>query len=336
MMKTAQAFARCGLVGNPSDGYFGKTISCVVRDFAATVSIRESSHFEIQPGHGDLCRFSDTHEFLRDQKLHGYYGGMRLIKATIRRFHEHFATKQQPLDKRSFTVEYASTIPRLVGLSGSSAIVVATLRALMQFYGTSIALQELPQLTLSVERDELSITAGLQDRVIQNYEGIVYMNFDRELIESRGFGEYVLPPPSSPPTMPPLYLAFDPDRAEVSDVPHRNLKELFAKGDPKVVNAMEQFRQLTERGRVCLMAGDWKGLGEVMDGNFDLRCTIMPIAPENLQMVQTARAAGASAKFAGSGGAICGLFRDADHLRSLTTALAAINCTVLQPTIFPA
>ena len=43
----------------------------------------ESPHFEIVPSHGDFARFDSVAEFLRDQKLHGYYGGMRLIKAAV-------------------------------------------------------------------------------------------------------------------------------------------------------------------------------------------------------------------------------------------------------------
>ena len=39
MIITAQAHARAGLVGNPSDGYFGKTISFVIRNFNATVRL---------------------------------------------------------------------------------------------------------------------------------------------------------------------------------------------------------------------------------------------------------------------------------------------------------
>ena len=37
----------------------------------------------------------------------------------------------------------------------------------------------------SVEQEELGITVGLQDRVIQVYEGLVYMDFDRELRADR-------------------------------------------------------------------------------------------------------------------------------------------------------
>jgi glucuronokinase len=48
-----------------------------------------------------------------------------------------------------------------------------------------------PNLVLSVERDELGINAGLQDRVIQTYTGLMYMDFGRELMSSRGYGDYV-------------------------------------------------------------------------------------------------------------------------------------------------
>src|SRR4051794_25086300 len=305
MTITANAHARAGLVGNPSDGYFGKTISFIIRNFAATVTLRETPHFEIVPTPADLARYDSVAEFLRDQKLHGYYGGQRLIKAAITRFHEHCPQRTLPLHEGNLTISYDSDIPRLVGLSGSSAIIVATLRALMKFYGVTIPLEQLPQLTLSVERDELNIAAGLQDRVIQNYEGMVFMDFDRALIEGRGYGEYV---PLRPPKMPPLYVAYDPERAEISDVPHRNLRDLFNRGDRTVVGAMQELRTLVDRGRAALMSADWDELGKVVDQNFEIRRRIMEIAPENARMVDAARAAGASSHFCGSGGAICGLY----------------------------
>jgi glucuronokinase len=331
MIIVAHAHARAGLVGNPSDGYFGKTISFLVRNFRATVKLWQSPHFEIVPTHGDFARFDSVGAFLKDQKLHGYYGGMRLIKAAIKKFHDYCRQQDMELDDRSFTVSFDSDIPRLVGLSGSSAIIVAMLRALMQFYEIQIPKHQLPALTLSVEKEELGISAGLQDRVIQWYEGMVYMDFDRKLLESRGYGDYV---DLRPEKLPPLYVAYDPQRAEVSDVPHRNLRELFNRGDKTVVAAMQTYRDLTDRGRSALMAGDWDELSRVMNANYDLRKTIMPIAPENDRMVEIARSTGASAKFAGSGGAICGMYRDGRHYQELVDALAALRCTVLRPIIF--
>src|SRR5690242_8754116 len=127
MIITSQAFARAGLVGNPSDGYFGKTISFIIRNFAATVRLWESPHFEIVPSHGDFARFDSIADFLRDQKLHGYYGGMRLIKAAVKKFHEYCRKNDREVSNRSFTISYDTNIPRLVGMAGSSAIITATL-----------------------------------------------------------------------------------------------------------------------------------------------------------------------------------------------------------------
>jgi glucuronokinase len=332
MIYTAHAHARAGLVGNPSDGYYGKTISFLIRNFRATVRLWESPHFEIIPGNGDLARFESVGDFLRDIKLHGYYGAMRLIKATVKKFHEHFRKQEILLDDdRSFTLSFQTDIPRLVGLSGSSAIVTATMRVLMDFHKVSIPTHFLPTLVLNVEKEELGISAGLQDRVIQTYGGIVHMDFDRRHLESKGYGIYE---PLKPPKLPPLYVAYDPARAEVSDIPHQNLRQLFNQGDPTVLSAMQQFRDLTDRGKEALMCGNWDELGKVMNANFDLRRTIMNIAPENLNMVEVARSAGASAKFAGSGGAIIGLYADGKQYQKLVDALADIRCTVLRPIIY--
>ena len=80
-----------------------------------------------------------------------------------------------PLDSRiktdrNFTLEYDTTIPRQVGLAGSSAIVTATLKCLMEFFnlGVKDIPKELqPKFILDVEKEELKINAGLQDRVVQ-------------------------------------------------------------------------------------------------------------------------------------------------------------------------
>ena len=44
-----------------------------------------------------------------------------------------------------------------------------------------------PGLVLKAE-EELGITAGLQDRVVQVYGGIVYMEFARDLMQRHGHG----------------------------------------------------------------------------------------------------------------------------------------------------
>ena len=112
------------------------------------------------------------------------------------------------------------------------------------------------------------------------------------------------------------------------------LEQLYERGDPTVVAAMLKYRELTDRGREALMSGDWTTLGRVMDENFDLRRTFMAIAPENQRMIDVARSTGASAKFTGSGGAICGLYKDGKQYQQLVDAMASIRCNVIRPIIF--
>ena len=52
-------------------------------------------------------------------------------------------------------------------------------------------------------------------------------------------------------------------------------------------------------------------------------------------MVKAARKTGASAKFAGSGGAIVGSYRDQTQFEQLREELAKIGVAVIQPKILP-
>jgi glucuronokinase len=328
-----RAHARAGLVGNPSDGYHGKTISLVVRNFWAEVTLYEWEDIELVWSQEDQSRFSSVAELVRDVKLHGYYGGIRLVKATIKRFVEYCLRHELKLHNRNFSVRYESNIPRQVGLAGSSAIIVATLRCLMEFYGVEIPRRVQPSLVLSVEKEELSIAAGLQDRVIQVYEGLVYMDFSKERAEMIGDFACGAYEPLDPALLPPLYLAYHTEVSEPTEVLHNDLRGRFERADPEVVSAMKRFAELTVDAREALLTGDARRLGELIDANFDLRRSICRLPDWQVEMIQRARRAGATAKYAGSGGAIIGTCPDAATFRRLEAELVAIHCRVLRPRV---
>ncbi|RYG44502.1 hypothetical protein EON67_11700 [archaeon] len=60
---------------------------------------------------------------------------MRLLSATLHRFYQRCISRGVVLPARGFEVSYHTTIPRQVGLAGSSAIVTAFVRALLAFFG---------------------------------------------------------------------------------------------------------------------------------------------------------------------------------------------------------
>lgn len=328
-----RAYARAGLMGNPSDGYHGKTISLIVRNFHAEVTLYEWEDVEIVFSQEDQSRFRSVDELVRDVKLHGYYGGVRLVKATIKKFVEYCRRQGHALHGRNFAVRYQSTIPRQVGLAGSSAIIVATLRCLMDFYGVEIPLRVQPSLALSVECEELGIAAGLQDRVIQVYEGLVFMDFARDRMETLCGLPCGVYEPLDPNLLPPLYLAYSEKLSEPTEVFHSNLRARYEQGDPGVLGAMRRFADLAVQARTALLEGDADRLGRLIDANFDLRRSICRLPQEHIEMVERARAVGATAKFAGSGGAILGTCPDQATFDRLVRTLGAIHCQVIRPIV---
>ncbi len=330
MIIRAQAYPRAGFVGNPSDGYFGKTISFGFSNFSAEVVLYETPELEILPSQKDHSCFDGIADIVRDVRLHGYYGGIRLLKATIKTFYDYCQDNQIVLHEKNFTIRYCSNIPHGVGLAGSSAIITACLRALMAFYGVSIPKYVQANLVLAAEKNELHIPAGLQDRVIQVYEGVVYMDFAEEIMARQGHGNYEL---LGRALLPRLYIAYRDDLSEPTEKFHNNIRLRFDQGERKVVNAMRFWARLTDQVRQCLLSGQADTIGALLDANFDRRRQIYKISEDNIRMVEEARAAGASAKFTGSGGAIVGTYANEKMFHELRKRLGKLNIKVIKPKI---
>ena len=368
------SFPRAGLLGNPSDGYFGKTVSFAFSDFGVELTLTESARLCFVPGEVDDATFASPDDLVRDLRLYGYYGGIRLLKAVSKRFFEYCIKHDIALPKRNFTASYKINIPRLVGLSGSSAICTAMLKALCRFYevpilvgapscscrkeenlhsptpnsnsSIGIPMEVLPTICLEAEKEELRINCGFQDRVIQIYNGLVFMDFNKSFVESHNHGIYerLDPAPFSTSTSSlHLYIAYDAQRAEESGEAHKEVKRLFEAKNSDVLAAMSEFADIAQRGRDLLVAGQLEcgvGVGErsrrfadLINANFDLRDRIFNVVEENRRMVMTARSVGASAKFAGSGGAIVGTYEDDTQFAALVHALSSIGCKTFRPTI---
>lgn len=332
MLITTKAYARAGLVGNPSDGYFGKTISFTIRNYAAQITLYESPELTIEPNKRDVSVFGSIEELAHDVRQHGYYGGIRLLKASVKRFFDYCSKEGAELHGRNFTLRYQSNIPPQVGMAGSSAIITACWRALMQFYNVEIPNHILPSLVLSVENDELCIPAGLQDRVIQAYEGVVFMDFNRASVEKLGYGIYEELPPE---LLPNVYVAYTTKLSEGTEVFHNDIRGRWNRGEREIVSAMYQWASLAQRVRDMILEKRGDEIGSLLNENFDLRRRLYKISEGNLAMVDTARDCGASAKFTGSGGAIVGTYEDEAMFQRLTAALEPQQVVVIKPQILP-
>ncbi len=327
------AYARAGLLGNPSDGYFGKTISLLVRNFRARVLLYPSARLEVKPSKADMPVFESLDDLYQTTRWRGYYGGIRVIQALLVRFLDYCREHDVELPHRNFTIEYESTIPMRLGLGGSSAIITAALRAVCEHFDVRIPHPVMANLALETETRELGVPAGLQDRVIQVYEGLVYMDFSKDIMDAQGYGNYE---PLDPALLPNIYLAYRTSLSEGTEVFHNNVCQRWCAGDPVVVGAMRTWASYAERGREALLRRDYAALNELIDANFDLRAQIYRISEGNVQMIRAARRTGASANFAGSGGAIVGSYRDSAMFDALAEELRPLNVAVVRPKVLPA
>jgi len=282
-----RAYGRAALAGNPSDGYGGRVLAVALRELRADAEVAAAE---------------------RDE------AGGALAAAAVTRFRARFAECDAPV-----AVRWATTVPREVGLAGSSAIVIAVLRALCDAHGVALEPRELAEMALAAETEELGIAAGLQDRLVQAHEALLDMDFATGAVD-------VL----DPELLPPLYVAWHPEAASPSGAIHAELRARHAAGDAGVRAAMDELAALAAGAREALLAGDAGRFAACVDGSLAARARVMPIHPRVERMARAARAAGGSANSAGSGGAVVGTVPDGAW-PALRRGLEKEGCGVLRP-----
>src|SRR5215211_2024873 len=242
------ASARAGLVGNPSDAY--------------RLSVEGPADESTWPGVAALVEHVGRY---------GHEGGQRLVTAAVARL----ARAAGEVDDRPFVVRWTTAIPRSVGLAGSSALVVATMRALAARWGLSPTAADLAQLALEAERDELGIGAGLMDRAVQAADATV-------LVEGNGFRTVTAPAPI------PLVVAWDPAAAAPSGRYHAVLRRRFDDGEPEVVDAMAQLAELAREAAGAVEAGAAGALAELVGATWRLRRGLGAVSPAQEFLVEAA------------------------------------------------
>ncbi|CAG8501985.1 8271_t:CDS:2 [Acaulospora morrowiae] len=321
-----RSYARIGLMGNPSDGFYGKTISLLISNFFAEITLipnkildaQEYSRIAFLPSLTfTATSFSSIQSLASIFSLERYSNADILLHATCKVFYTHCRGQNISLHNQGFKILLETNIPRQVGLAGSSAIITAFWKGMMRFYcidDAKIALSLQAKLILDVEKVELGINAGLQDRVIQTYGGLMYMDFEKEMmLKNNGIGKYERIDENLLPKG--LWIAYDINPSDSGKI-HSDVRKRYESGNQKVIHAMEKFASLAERARQLLLDSSHnsflkrKQLASLMTENFNLRKEIYDkaIDAKSLRMIELANMHGFAAKFTGSGGAIVGLW----------------------------
>ena len=242
-------------------------------------------------------------------------GQSELLEATVKAL----VTRRPELVESPAVLSFETTIPRQVGLAGSSAIVIAVLRALAARFGSPWDAVELARVALEVETEVLGWAAGPQDRVVQSIGGLVDMDFESpwrvECYEQLDSAR-----------LPPLFLAWDRSIGQASHVAHSNVRDRWLAGDTQVVEVMGRFAELAVEARRAIDDQTAADLWPTLLGEaFALRSQIWQITDRDKILVATGQSLGAGVAFAGSGGSVVGAIADHGELVSLARRYEAIG-----------
>ncbi len=315
--------ARAGLLGNPSDNYHGRCISALVRNWRAIARLYPHENRWDLSVSVDLDDEDGTLEFNSMQalaeviesdgaegELLGGSGMRRIALGCLVGFQRECVESGFCPATGGYRLEVSTDIPRQVGLAGSSAIETAITRALLTHHGlgTSLPPHAIADLVLGVETEVLSMGGGLQDRLPQAYNQMLYMDFRKDLMEGRGWGEYTQMDPSR---LPPMWLAYGDVGLPSGEILEQANSRWEGREDEKAA-IIEQLADVALLGKNAIETGDSAGFSSLIDRNFDLRTELYgeELLGKSFEMVNLARSMGSSAKQPGSGGAIIGVIPD--------------------------
>ncbi|HWA82981.1 MAG TPA: hypothetical protein VG820_06095 [Fimbriimonadaceae bacterium] len=277
----ASAPGRCGIIGNPSDIYGGVVVSCSVPARAR-------------------CRLTLGIDGPKPEDP-------RLWDAAIGRF---------PLDE-PVSVEWTTDIPRSSGLSGSTALLAATLACLLAARGEANRLDApaaFAELLRGVERHDAKIMCGYQDAYMIAYGGLRRMDFAGKHPVEQG-------PPAKVESiesdLPFLLVTTGVER--LSGAVHGPMSERWLRGEKTVVEGMARIAELGRLGAKALAASAWEDLARLMAENHEIVAALGGSGVEVDRLIAACLAGGAkAAKLAGAGlgGTVIALTSDPEDLET--------------------
>ena len=289
MSVTVTVPARVNLAGNPSDGYGGAVLSTVVPQLTARVEATVSHSLTVT---GPERAWRSVAHLRTDAERYGHDGGDRLVTAALVTLDRLLPPEHR---RPAMHVQWSTTIPRSVGLGGSSALVLATMKAALGCWGLDVPPHELAEAALMAETDELRLAAGLADRVAQVWGATV-------LTDCRGPAPVISTVPVQ--GSPEVLVAWNPDAAGPSDRYHSELRTRFAAGEHGLAESMAELAGLADHGARAIATGDRAGFADSVDSSLRARCALGPVPAAAMEPVEALRASGAAVNFAGSGGAL--------------------------------
>lgn len=217
-----------------------------------------------------------------------------------------------------FEATVSSQIPIRAGLSSSTALCIAFIRALSQAYSIPLCTAEIAELSYVIEREDLDIECGRMDQYAIAFGGVTHIETGENPKVER-----------LPVQALPIVVADTQEQHDTQQL-QKWLRGRLRDNDRVLVDSLNRVVELVREGKEALLAGDLEKLGETMNRQ-QIEEYLMGTSTERLELFcRTAREAGAwGAKQMGAGGGGCTIaLCPAERQEAVQASLAALEAPV--------
>jgi len=206
--------------------------------------------------------------------------------------------------KEGLLVETDSESPAGAGISGSSALMIATTAALARFTDHNLSLEQMRVIAQNIEAQIISVPTGCQDYYPALYGGVsaIHLNAD---------GIYRETVPVAPLEIESRFVLAYTGAPRKSGINNWEVFKAHIDGDKRVFRNFERIAEIATAMYHALSNADWEEVASLLREEWKLRRTNAPgiTTPliDNLIAI-AARNGGRAAKVCGAGGGGCVIF----------------------------
>jgi D-glycero-alpha-D-manno-heptose-7-phosphate kinase len=206
--------------------------------------------------------------------------------------------------KEGLLLETDSESPAGAGISGSSALMIATTGALARFTERNLTLEQMRVIAQNVEAQLINVPTGCQDYYPALYGGIssIHLNFDgihREAV------------PIEPEEIESRFVLAYTGKPRQSGINNWEVFKSHIDGDKRVFKNFERIAEIAVAMHQSLLKTDWNEVARLLREEWKLRRTNAPgiTTPLIDKLIAVAgKSGGLAAKVCGAGGGGCVIF----------------------------
>jgi D-glycero-alpha-D-manno-heptose-7-phosphate kinase len=225
-----------------------------------------------------------------------------------------------------FEVETHSESPAGAGISGSSALMIATTAALAKYTGRKLDREQIRVIAQNVEAQLIKVPTGCQDYYPALYGGVSAIHLDPDGIHHAAVRV-------APEDLDRRFVLVYTGAPRKSGINNWEVFKAHINGDKKIFHNFDRIGEIARAMHHALSMADWKQVAKLLREEWKLRKTNSPriTTPMIEKLVAVAMRQGAlAAKVCGAGGGGCVVFlTEPENREHISAALRSYGGQVL-------